>query len=32
MPKDADFNCGIGKGLTAVDAYAKFTSSNCFDK
>ena len=27
MPKDADFNCGIGKGLTAVDAYAKTTGA-----
>lgn len=27
MPKDADFNCGIGKGLTAVDAHAKTTGA-----
>ena len=23
MPKDADFNCGVGSATTPVDAYAK---------
>lgn len=27
MPKDADFNCGIGKGLTNVDAFSQTTGA-----